>query len=321
MLDSLLASLLSPMVLAFALGILATLVRSDLKIPDALSASMSIYLLLAIGLKGGAKLEGVAPGELLLPLAAALGLCLLIPVASFAVLRKLGRFTVVDAAALGAHYGSVSVVTFSACTTYLEGLGVTHEAFLPALLAIMEVPAILVAIFLARRFDPGLSDTGPRGAVLHEMLTGKGTLLLLGGMAIGWSCGKQGHAQVAPLFDAPFRGVLTLFLLDVGIVTGRRLADLRKTGPFLVAFGLLMPLANGILGALAGTWCGLSAGGATVLATLAASASYIAAPAAVRVALPQANPALYLTAPLAVTFPFNVVLGIPLYHAVARWLA
>jgi hypothetical protein len=322
MLESLFSSLLSPMVLAFALGIVATLVRSDLKVPDALSASMSIYLLLAIGLKGGAKLEGVTPGEFFGPLAGALALCLAIPLGCFAVLRQFGRFAAVDAAALAAHYGSVSVVTFSACVGYLDGLRVPHEPFLPALLAIMEVPAILVAIFLARR--RGADDAGPgasRAEVLHELLTGKGTLLLLGGMLIGWSCGKEGHAQVAPLFDAPFRGVLTLFLLDVGLVTGRRLFDLRKTGAFLATFAVVMPLLHGLLGVAVGHWCGLGPGGATLLGTLAASASYIAAPAAVRVALPQANPALYLTAPLAVTFPFNVVFGIPLYHAFAQWIA
>lgn len=321
MIDSLLTSLLSPMVLAFALGIVAALVRSDLKVPDALSATLSIYLLLAIGLKGGAKLEGISVAEFLRPLAGALGLCVVIPVVCFIVLRKLGRFATVDAAAVAAHYGSVSVVTFSACLGYLDGLKIDYEPYLPALLAIMEVPAIVIAIFLARRgSQPEAVPSSGRAEIFHELLTGKGTLLLVGGLAIGLACGKDGHAQIAPLFDAPFRGVLTLFLLDVGVVTGRRLFELRKTGAFLAGFGIVMPLLHGLLGTLVGHWCGLGTGGATVLGTLAASASYIAAPAAVRVALPQANPALYLTAPLAITFPFNVVLGIPIYHACAKFL-
>ena len=156
--------------------------------------------------------------------------------------------------------------------------------------------------------------------LFHDLLTGKGILLLLGGLAIGLLCGKKGFEQVAPLFDAPFKGVLTLFLLEVGLVTGRRLHDLKSAGWRLVAFALIMPVLHGLLGALVGKWCGLSLGGATVLATLAASASYIAAPAAVRIALPQASPALYLTSSLAITFPFNIVLGIPLYHAFAKFL-
>ena len=337
LLQSLLQSLLSPVVLAFLLGIVATLVRSDLKIPEQLYAAMTIYLLFAIGLKGGAKLDGLAWGELARPMTAAMLLCLSIPLWSFAILRRVGRFSAIDSAAIAAHYASVSVVTFGASLTFLDARQVPHEGFLPALLAMMEVPGIVVALLLARLANAAPVEaaagtparvlsfvspaaTVPWGKMLHELLTSKGILLLLGGLVIGLASGKSGYTQVAPFFEEPFRGVLMLFLLEIGLVTGRRLHDLKKTGFFIGGFAIVMPFLHGLLGVWLGQWAGLSVGGATVLGTLAASASYIAAPAAVRVALPQANPALYLTASLAITFPFNLVVGIPAYFAFARWL-
>ncbi|MFM8364627.1 MAG: sodium-dependent bicarbonate transport family permease, partial [Verrucomicrobiota bacterium] len=165
------------------------------------------------------------------------------------------------------------------------------------------------------------SGGGDMKKVLRELLTSKSIVLLMGGMAIGLLAGKEGTAQVAPLFEAPFRGVLTLFLLEIGLVTGRRLGDLKQAGWRLIVFGIAMPIVHGILGVALGHWSGMGVGGSTVLGTLAASASYIAAPAAVRVALPSASPAIYLTSSLAVTFPFNVVVGIPLYFSFARWIA
>lgn len=314
--------LASPMVLAFALGVLATLLGSDLKFPKQIYTLLTIYLLFAIGIKGGVKLEGVEFAQFWRPGLVAIGLCVTIPVWSFFILRKLGRFSVVDAAALAAHYGSVSAVTFGQCLAFLDSVKIDHEAYLPALLAIMEVPAILIALFLAHRFRSGTvsEQPGKLGAICRQLLTGKGVVLLVGGMAIGLITGKEGFAQVAPVFDVPFRGVLTFFLLELGLVTGRRLADLRKAGPFLAGFAVVMPLLHGILGVVLGYWCGMSMGGATVLGTLAASASYIAAPAAARVALPEASPALYLTASLAITFPFNVIVGIPLYYTFSRYL-
>jgi len=315
-----LASLLSPMALAFLLGVAATLVRSDLKFPDGISIALTIYLLLAIGLKGGAKLHGVDAGTFLLPMLAGIVLCVMICVWTFAIFHRVGRFGVADAAALAGHYGSVSAATFAACLAFLDSVEIAYEPFAPALLAVMEVPAIVLAIYLAHRRTGGAAQK-PFLPLLGELLTGKSVVLLLGGMAIGLACGPDGYQQVAPLFDDPFRGFLTLFLLEAGLVTGRRFADLRSAGWFLVAFALVMPVLHGGLGVLAGHWTGLGVGGATVLGTLAASASYIAAPAAMRVALPQANPSLYLTAALAITFPFNVVVGIPLYFAFSRSLA
>lgn len=333
LLGPLLDSLLSPMVLAFLLGLVAVWVRSDLKIPEPFYAAMTIYLLFGIGLKGGAKLEGVAWADFGAPVLAALGLCAAIPLWSFVLLRRWGRLTTTDAAAVAAHYGSVSVVTFGACLVFLDARGVAHEGFLPALLAVMEVPGIFVALLIAHQAAApapvvpagahGFVAPLPRGEwkrVLHELFASKGILLLVGGLAIGLLSGQRGYAQVGAFFDAPFRGVLTIFLLELGLAAGRRLGDLRQAGFFLAGFAIVMPLLHGLLGVWLGRWAGLSLGGATVLGTLAASASYIAAPAAVRVALPQANPALYLTASLAITFPLNVVAGIPLYFAFAQWL-
>lgn len=319
LLQTLALSLLSPMVLSFLLGVVAAVIRSDLKIPPEIYAGLTIYLLFGIGLKGGAKLDGVDFAEIWRPLVMALLLSLAIPVWSYGILKGLLRMGSTNAAALAAHYGSVSAVTFAEGMAFLDIMKVAHESYLPALLAVMEVPAILVAILLAGRsvFSSGSMSVGK---VLHELLTSKGIVLLIGGMIIGLLCGKKGAEQVAPLFDAPFRGVLTLFLLEVGLVTGRRLGDLKSAGLGLVLFATVMPLLHGVLGVWLGKLAGLEVGGAMILGTLAASASYIAAPAAVRIALPQASPAIYLTSSLAITFPFNVVFGIPIYLAFARWL-
>jgi hypothetical protein len=313
-------SLLSPMVLAFALGIVATLVKSDLKFPEELYIALTIYLLFAIGLKGGMKLSTTTLVEFWKPALVAVSVGVLIPIWCYAILTKFGKFDVANAAALAAHYGSVSAVTFGEGLAFLDALHETPEAFMPALLAMLEVPAIIVAIFIARtRMDKSNEQT-PISEVLHELLAGKGTVLLVGGLVIGLLAGKKGFDQVAPLFDVPFRGILTLFLLEVGLVTGRRLPDLVKAGPFLVGFGLVMPVLHAALGVTAGWLIGLSVGGATMLGVLFASASYIAAPAAVRIALPEASPTYYLTASLAITFPFNVTLGLPLYHSFAKFL-
>lgn len=320
LLQSLSASLLSPMVLVFVLGIIAVLLKSDLKFPDELQSALTIYLLFAIGLKGGMKLEGLSLSVVGGPLLGAILLSVIIPVWCFFLLKGFVRLDSVDAGAVAAHYGSVSAVTFSAALAFLENEKCPVEGFAPALLAVMEAPAIIVAVFLALRCGGNRSKPGEFKHLLHDLLTGKGIILLLGGLVIGLFTGQRGFDQVAPLFDAPFKGVLTLFLLEVGLVTGRRLHDLKTVGWRLVVFALVMPLIHGFIGAVVGKWCGFGVGGTTVLATLAASASYIAAPAAIRIALPTASPALYFTSSLAMTFPFNIVFGIPIYHGFARFL-
>ena len=319
--DLVLSNLTSPVVLAFVLGIVAALVRSDLRLPADIYAVISIYLLFAIGLKGGAELSVTAFADFVYPALATLVVGVVTPLTTYFVVRRLGGFGVADAAALAAHYGSVSMVTFLACMTFLQTLKVPFEAFAPALVVLLEVPAIVVGLGIARARLGAEGEgeaSGSWAATLHEIFAGRGIVLLLGGLAIGWLAGKPGMVKVEGFFVAPFQGVLTLFLLEMGIVAARRLRDLRQAGLFLVAFGTILPLAHGALGALLGSLAGLSLGGTTVLAVLAASASYIAAPAAVRIALPQANPSYYLTASLGITFPFNLTIGIPYCYWVAQ---
>lgn len=311
-------NLLSPMVLAFALGIIATLVRSDLKLPDELYTTLSIYLLLAIGLKGGVALAETSLAVFWAPALATLLLGLIIPVFAYSVARKIGKMTIADAAALAAHYGSVSAVTFAASQTFLDTIGIRYEGFMPALVAILEVPAIVIALFIAQVAG------GPQGGdwreALRELITSKSILLLVGGMIIGWLTGPRGGKEVAPLFVDLFKGALTFFLLELGMVAARRFRDLPNAGLFLLGFGIIIPIINGLLGVWFGGLAGLSMGGSTILGVLAASASYIAAPAAVRIALPQANPGFYLTASLGITFPFNLAIGLPLYYTLALWI-
>ncbi|MCA2977411.1 MAG: sodium-dependent bicarbonate transport family permease [Myxococcaceae bacterium] len=307
------------MVLAFALGAIAVLVKSDLRIPDGMYQGMSIYLLFAIGLRGGGELAETPLALVWRPALVTVLLGVATPLWVFAILRWVGRFKGVDAAALAAHYGSVSAVTFTTALLFLEAAGAKAEGFMPALVALLEMPAILVALLLGRRAQTKVASSSVKlGEVVREVVVGKASLLLLGGVAIGWLSGQHGVEQVAPLFLAPFKGVLVLFLLEMGMVAARRFQDFRKAGPFLIGFAVVMPVVHGALGVLLGQAAGLSIGGATVMGTMAASASYIAAPIAVRTALPEANPGYYVTASLAVTFPFNLSLGLPLYFAIAK---
>ncbi len=315
-------SVLSPMVLAFLLGIIASRLKSDLKFPDSLYQSLTIYLLVAIGLKGGYKLSLASVDEVIQPAIVAISLCCAIPLWTYWFMRNVGRFDVHNAAALAAHYGSVSAVTFSAALAFHETLQISFEGFMPSMLAMMEIPAILIAISLARLNAPrgdGQEQVSIK-EIARELLAGKSSLLLIGFVIIGLLVGKEGWEQVSPLFDMPFKGVLTLFLLEAGLVAGRKLSDLKKGGILLIGFGIVFPILHAALGITLGHLAGLSLGGATILGVLAASASYIAAPAACRVALPEANPSYYLTAALAITFPFNIIIGIPLYHQIANFL-
>ena len=320
--DALAANLLSPAVLFFVLGLIAALTKSDLKFPEALYAGLTIYLLVAIGFKGGVAISEAGLGKVWLPSLAAMALGALIPLWTYPLLRFGGKFAAVDAAAIAAHYGSVSAVTFIAATNYLKAVDQPYENYATAFLAVMESPAILVGVVLGKLATSkrGAADMTSLKAAMHEALFGRSIFLLVGALVVGALCGKRGMDKVEPFFVAPFQGVLALFLLEMGLVAGRRLGDLRKVGPFLLAFGIVMPLLHGCLGVYLGQLTGLGLGGATLLGVLASSASYIAAPAAIRMSLPDANPTYYLTASLAITFPFNIALGIPAYLAVARWL-
>lgn len=331
------ANLLSPAVLCFTLGVFAVMVRSDMRVPEQIFSALSMYLMFSIGLRGGAELAHASLAMSLGPIMAALALSAAIPLWSYAGLRRFGGLSVPDAAAIAAHYGSVSAVTFAAVTAMLDRQAVPYEGYAATLLAVMEVPAIVIAIGLARlaRTDsteqvvtsggammlgaPTLVRVGP-SSILAEVLSSKSVLLLVGGLAIGALVGPAGVVKVKPFFVDLFQGALCLFLLELGRVAASRAGEFRKAGFALVGFALLAPVFHGMLGLVLAQAVGLSLGGAVVLATLAASASYIAAPAAVQLALPEANPSLYLTCSLAITFPFNIVLGLPLYQAAAQAL-
>jgi uncharacterized protein len=319
-LEAMRTNLLSPPVLFFALGVIAVLVRSDLKFPEAIYVAMTIYLLSAIGFKGGVSMAEAGLARVWLPALAALALGALIPLWAYPILRFGGRFSPVDAAAVAAHYGSVSAVTFTVAVNFLKDAGQPFEAYSAAFLAVMESPAIIVGIVLGKL---ALRQPGALGGevkrALHDALFGRSVILLVGTLLIGFACGHKGLEATAGLLVTPFQGILALFLLELGTVAARRLGDLRAAGPFLLAFGVVLPLAHAAVGLALGRAVGLSLGGATLMAVLASSASYIAAPAAMRLSLPEANPTLSLTAALAVTFPFNVTLGIPLYYAAATW--
>ncbi|MEI6719399.1 MAG: sodium-dependent bicarbonate transport family permease [Betaproteobacteria bacterium] len=308
---------MDPVVLFFLLGVFAKLAKSDLRLPEALYETLSIFLLLAIGLKGGVELAKVPFASVAVQASAVVVMGFLLPLPAFAILRGLGRLPRPDAASIAAHYGSVSVVTFAVATAYLAKHNIEFEAHMPLFVALLETPAIVTGILLARL---GTLQAVRWGAVLHEVMFGKTLVLLLGGLAIGAAVGPEGIAPIKPLFIDLFKGVLAVFLLEMGLVAGGRLGDLRRAGLFLAAFGVVVPLCFACVGALVARAVGLSDGGTALLATMAASASYIAAPTAMRIAVPEANPALSIGVALGITFPFNITLGIPLYLRLAESL-
>lgn len=304
---------MDPIILFFVLGLGSGLLRSELRLPSAVYDFLSILLLLAIGLKGGIELAKQPFADLLPQMSAVLALGFLLPLVAYPVLRRVGRFKRADSASIAAHYGSVSVGTYAVAVAYLVNRQVYFEEHMPLLLVLLEIPAILVGIVLAR----GLSRQTKWGVVAHEVFLGKGIVLLMGGLLIGWIAGPAGTEAISPLFFDLFKGVLALFLLEMGILTAGQIGSLRRYGLFLLGFGMGMPVFSAVLGTALALLLGLSVGGTTMLAILAASASYIAVPAAMRISVPEANPTLSLAAALGVTFPFNVLLGIPLYHAMA----
>jgi hypothetical protein len=304
-----------------ALGLAASLARSDLAIPEAVAKALALYLMLAIGFKGGAGMSvpGI-DGRIAALLAAGALLSGVLPLVGFAILRAITRLPAVDAAAVAAHYGSISIVTFVAATQALEARGIGYEGYLVAAAAMMETPAILSALWLAGRHGSRSEALG--SGFWREILLNGSVVVLIGAFAIGWITGEKGLAQIGAFVVEPFLGILSLFLLDMGIVAGRGLrAGGGQLTAAVIAFGLAMPLVGAAIAALVSLPLGLSAGGTALFLTLATSASYIAVPAAMRVALPEAQPAISLTLSLGVTFPFNLVVGIPLYAAAARIIA
>lgn len=356
---SVLSNLTDPAILFFALGLFVGAVRSNLEIPAPIAKFLSLYLLVALGFKGGQALgESGITGSAIRVVAIALLLALVIPALGFVVLRR--RVNPFDAAAIAATYGSVSAVTFIAASQFVTARGDGPGGYLTVALVLMESPAIIMAVLLATwvrargrsvdlvaqrpggvRDEPQPSDSGnrpagdpdrasaqaapavtlPMRAILHEAFTNGANLLLIGSLVIGAISGPTGGAAMAPFVNDLFKGLLAFFLLEVGLLVARQLREVRDVGPFLLGFGIVMPLVGASLALGLGRLAGLAVGDLTVLAVLAASASYIVVPAVVRYAIPEARPSRYLTMSLAVTFPFNIVVGIPLYYAAAQWLA
>ncbi len=308
-----LSNILNPPVLFFFLGILAILLKSDLEIPQPLPKLFSLYLLLAIGFKGGFEIEesGINP-EIALTLLAAIFVASVVPIYTFFILKlKLDTY---NAAAIAATYGSISAVTFITASSFLEQLNITFSGHMVAALALMESPAIIVGIILVRMFAKSKEDKEfSWGEVLREAFLNGSVFLLIGSVIIGIMTGAKGWEKLHFFTQEMFYGFLSFFLLDMGMVAARRLKDVGKTGSFLISFAVFIPVANAILGILIAKLIGMSIGNALLFAVLCASASYIAVPAAMRMTVPEANPSLYVSTALGITFPFNIIVGIPLY--------
>jgi hypothetical protein len=320
-----LQNLLTPPVLFFFLGVAAVLVGSDLEIPAPLPKLFSLYLLLSIGFKGGLELQHSGLGGQVLPtIGAAVAMSLLVPIISFLVLQL--QFDAFNAAAIAATYGSISAVTFITAESFLETQNLPFDGFMVAALALMESPAIIVGLILVKLAAPQKRpDAQPMrwGSVLREAFLNSSVFLLVGSLVIGLlvaAYSPAGIGKMEPFSDKLFYGALTFFLLDMGIVAAQRIRELREAGPFLIAFSVLMPLFNALLGALIVWGLQLSPGNGLLFVVLCASASYIAVPAAMRMTVPEANPSLYISTALGITFPFNIILGIPLYMLLVNTL-
>jgi len=309
---------LDPVVLFFGLGVVGGVLKSDLELPKAFIEALTIFLLLALGLKGGVAISKSDVLTFIGPAMALIGGALAITLAAFLVLKSAGKLTRIDAAATAAHYGSVSVITFVVAQTYLADIGVNYGGEMAFYLAVLEVPALVLAAMLGKRDE---QRPGSWSALIQEIVCGKSVLLLIGGMAIGAFSGEAGIKPFAPLFFDLFKGVVCFLLLELGFKTVSQFPALRKSGLFLTIFGVAFPVASAIAGIFVARAVGFGIGDQTLTAVLFASASYIAAPSAMRVALPRANLGLAIAPVVAVTFPFNVMIGISLYHRIALALA
>ena len=333
------SNLLTPIVLFFLFGIIAARIKSDLKMPEAISEFLPIYLLAAIGLHGGIEMRKTGFEEMLIPMLVAIGLSLLFTLNHYQILRRLGKFNIFDSYALASTYGAVGAVTFSVGLSFLKNQGVTSEGYLAAILAVLEPVAFILAIFLTNmavskqirtkkqsisddeELDIGMKETKTKlSQVLKESITGKAIVILLGSIVIGYIIGEEGFEPISIVFDELFTGAIVIFMIEMGIIAGQRLEDIKKVGIFLTAFSVIIPTINGIIGVLVSTALGLSLGGAVMFGLLLASASFIAAPAVLRHAIPQANPSLYITSALGITFPYNIIVLLPIMFTVSTWV-
>ena len=332
------SNLLTPIILFFLFGIIAARIKSDLKIPEAISEFLPIYLLAAIGLHGGIEMRNTGFENMLIPMLVAIGISLLFTLNHYQILRRLGKFNLFDSYALASTYGAVGAVTFSVGLSFLKNQGVTSEGYLAAILAVLEPVSFIMAIFLTNMavakqirakkksftnddvsdIDMGIQQTKTKlSQVLHESITGKAIVILLGCIVIGYIIGEEGFSSIKIVFDEMFTGAIVIFMIEMGIIAGQRLDDLKKVGVFLIAFAIIMPTFNGIIGVLVATGLGLSLGGAVMFGLLLASASFIAAPAILRHAIPEAKPSLYITSALGITFPYNIIVLLPIMFIVS----
>lgn len=308
------SNILNPPVLFFFLGMTAVFVKSDLEIPPPVPKLLSLYLLFAIGFKGGVELikSGITQ-EVILTLLAAVVMACVVPIYTFYILRlKLDTY---DAAAIAATYGSISAVTFITASAFLTELGIDSDGYMVAALALMESPAIIVGLLLVNLFtgEEKKERDLDWSEVLRDAFLNSSVFLLVGSLFIGVLTGEHGWEVLEPFTQGLFYGVLTFFLLDMGLVAARRIKDLQKTGVFLISFAILIPILNAGIGIAIAKFIGMPQGDALLFSVLCASASYIAVPAAMRLTVPEANPSLYVSTALAVTFPFNIIVGIPVY--------
>ena len=318
--DLIIQNLLNPAVLFFFLGLLAVFIRSDLEIPQPIPKFLSLYLLLAIGVKGGVELyhSGIT-SHVITTLGIAVLMSLFVPLYSFYILKR--RLSVYDAGAIAATYGSISAVTFITATSFLKDLGVAYGGHMVAAMALMESPAIIVGVLLINIYRPDKSENSSYGPILKEALTNGSVVLILGSLIIGLAGGDRTAAAMEPFTEDIFKGMLAFFLLDMGLLAGKRIRSLRKAGSFLILFSIFIPLVNAAIGVLLCTIFQINTGDALLLVVLLASASYIAVPAAIRITVPEANPGLYVPMSLAITFPFNIILGIPIYYYILEYLS
>jgi hypothetical protein len=320
-LDLVSQNILSPAILFFAMGILAGFIKSDLEVPDSISRYLSIYLMMAIGFKGGVAISNTAElnSEVIGTCIMGIVIGFLQPFLGYWLLKVTTKIDNATAAAIAAHYGSISMVTFVTAATFLNVNGIVYAGYIVAVLALMEAPAILSALFIAHRTAPETrTHTHEEKKLSREIFTNGAILLLLGSFLIGWVTGQKGMDKVGGFLDTPFQGILCLFLLDMGLMVAKNLQHLRHFTWSLSLFAIYMPLIGAVIGLLTSKFLGLDVGTGTLFTVLCASASYIAVPAAMRLALPEAKAAIYIPMSLAITFPFNVTLGIPLYFAAAK---
>lgn len=355
------ANLLTPIVLFFILGIVAARVKSDLKIPDAISSFLPIYLLAAIGLHGGIEMRDSGLQNIVLPIIVAVVLSIAMTLNHFVILNRIGKFNIFDSYAIAATYGSVGAVTFSVGLSFLNNQNISSEGYVAAILAVLEAISLVLAIFLVnmtaakkikekKKFFEKDNEKGKDTeaskkntnenigtntekevgdvkaqkeglkAILHETLAGKSIIILLGSIVIGFIIGEHGFESIRLSFEGLFEGALVIFLIEMGVIAGQRLSDIKKGGPFLIAFAIIIPTFNGMIGVVVATYIGLGIGGAVMFALLLASASFIAAPAVLRTAIPKANPSLYITSALGISFPFNIIALLPILLIVSTML-